>query len=170
VVENLETAFLSLGHLEEDTIAEIRAISSTAARKRPVAALTVEEDVVMDDAASKGSGDQDTLRQASGSRKGKTTAQSAGDESVASEAQQLSDARPTGLKRGPQDSPTRVEVKPKRSRTLKKKQIVSDDEEGVDLSGYTFAEDTEVDPVLVPQVEGKVRLRLTLREGSLTGW
>jgi hypothetical protein len=68
------------------------------------------------------------------------------------------------LKRGLQDSPTRVEVKPKRSRTLKKKQIASDDEEGVDLSGYTFEEDTEVDPALVPQVEGKVRLRLTLRE------
>jgi hypothetical protein len=93
-------------------------------------------------------------------QKGKGRARSPGSESAISATQESEslDVVGAGSKRMLQDSPTRVEARPKRSRTVRKG--TSSAREGtIDLSQYSFDEDVEIEASLVPLVAGKVRFR-----------
>ena len=164
MIEQLEDAFLATQNLDGDTIAQIRVISTTPkpTARRPVRkpkTTVAEEDVTMDEVRDKSQPgpEQVTPKPA---QKGKGRARSAGSESAISATQESEslDVAGAGSKRMLQDSPTRVEVRPKRSRTVKKVPPALS-EDGIDLSGHTFDEDSRIDASLVPRVEGKVRLR-----------
>ena len=74
---------------------------------------------------------------------------------AAESQQENSDRGKAGSKRKIQESPSQVQTSSKRVRLARKP---AGSEDGADLSGHTFPEDSEISAELVPQVEGKVSI------------
>ena len=160
MVTGFEDALLAVQHLDGDTIAQIRVISTTprpsvgrpTRKPKPVVA---EEDVDMGDVGAEPQSTPRPLRQ------GKGRAASPVSESVISSTQESVGG--AGTKRGLAESPSQVGNKSKRSRTAKKRAQDILSVGTIDLGEYTWDEDADLDVSLIPRAKNKVRLRGTSR-------
>ena len=165
MITGFEDALLAVQHLDGDTIAQVRAITTTpkpsvgrpTRKPKPIVA---EEDVNMGDVGAEPQSTPRPLRQG----KGKARAVSPVSESVVYSTQESVGG--AGTKRGLAESPSQVGNKSKRSRTAKKKERAPDilTIGNIDLSDYTWDEDADLDVSLIPRAKNKVSLRETSRK------
>ena len=162
MITGFEDALLAVQHLDEDTIAQVRVITTTPKpsvgrpTRKPKPSVA-EEDVNMGDVGAEPQSTPRPLRQG----KGKARAASPVSESVVSSTQESVGG--AGTKRGLEESPSQIGNKSKRSRTAKKRALDILSVGTIDLGEYTWDEDADLDVSLIPRAKNKVSLRETSR-------
>lgn len=125
---------------------------------KPALAPAVDDDVEMSDA------EVEIISVSGPKRKGKVSAAGSVSTSVAGSLHADSDIGSSGAKRTLEDSPSQARETAKRAR---KSGVSVGTRGGLDLSAYTFDEDSVVDPEVIPRVVGKVSIVVLILGGAL---